>query len=87
MVGGVFQTQLTNGADEGPMSMLAVVARHMLGVCGLAHLRRNDQQYSLRTPLWLQITKNTQSLTVTQNSFERKTRIDMHIVNHTYLKF
>ena len=52
MVGGVFQTQLTNGADEGPMSMLAVVARHMLGVCGLAHLRRNDQQYSLRTPLW-----------------------------------
>ena len=71
MVGGVFQTQLTNGADEGPMSMLAVVARHMLGVCGLAHLRRNDQQYSLRTPLWLQITKNTQSHQLSPQTLSR----------------
>lgn len=57
VVGGMLQTQLTDGADKRPMSVFCVMTRHMLGVSGLAHLCGNNQEHRLMTLLWLQNTE------------------------------
>lgn len=56
VVGGMLQTQLTDGADKRPMSVFCIVTRHMLRVSGLAHLGGDDQEHHFMTLLWLQKT-------------------------------
>jgi hypothetical protein len=49
VVGGMFQTQLANGVNEGPVSMLVIVGRPVLGVGRLAHFCWDNQQNRLMT--------------------------------------
>lgn len=61
VVGGMLQTQLTDGADKRPMSVFCVVTRHVLRVSGLAHLGGDDQEHHFMTLLWLQKTEQVDS--------------------------
>lgn len=61
VVGGMLQTQLTDGANKCPVSVFCVVTRHMLRVSGLAHLGGDDQEHHFMTLLWLQKTEQVDS--------------------------